>query len=354
MKIILSGGGTIGSVSPLLAVYQTIKSRRPDIEFLWVGTRRGPERRLISENQISFKPIFCGKLRRYFSGQNFLDPFRVLFGYFQSIFIVHQFKPDVVLAAGGFVSVPLIWAAKLLGRPALIHQQDVEPGLANKLMASSADLITVTFKKSLADFPAGKTQLVGNPVRPAIAMGSRERGLQLFKLKPELPTVLIMGGGTGARRLNDLVFDSLPQLLTFCQVVHLTGGKSQRVAEHPRYRSFDFVTTEIADAYALAQLVVSRAGMSALSELAATKKPTILIPISHSHQEANAIEFVKNNAALQLNEINLTPEQLTTAIQKLLADSVGCQTLSRNIATVMPANAADRIADIILNRYERR
>src|SRR3989344_9571016 len=176
MRIILSGGGTIGSVSPLIAVYQAIKKQRPDTEFLWSGTRRGPEQRLVTQYGIAFQPIFSGKLRRYFSLKNFIDPSYVLLGFFQSRRLIKSFLPDVVLTAGGFVSVPLVRAAKQLRVPAVIHQQDVVPGLANRLMARSASMITAAFEKTRADFPKSAVEIVGNPVRADINAGSRERG----------------------------------------------------------------------------------------------------------------------------------------------------------------------------------
>ena len=354
MKIMLSGGGTIGSVSPLLAVCQAIRQREPQTEFLWVATRRGPEHRLIGEYGIPIRPIFSGKLRRYASWRNITDPLLITIGFLQSLAMVNRFKPDAVLSAGGFVSVPLVLAAQLLGKPTFIHQQDVEPGLANKLMARRATVITTASEKSRADFPNQEVTVVGNPVRPDISAGSRQRGYESFQLDPNVPTVLIMGGGTGARRLNELVLESLPRLVTFCQVIHLTGGKAARVASHARYRGYDFLTSKLADAYAVADLVVSRAGMSALSELAATAKPTILIPISASHQEANATQFIKYNAALRLDERELTAAQLTTAIQTLLDNPVQRETLSRNLRKLLPDDAADTIADLVIRHYGRR
>ncbi len=348
MRIILSGGGTIGSVSPLVAIFEEIKKNQPQAEFLWLATKDGIEDRLISSYQIPVKKIFAGKFRRYFSLRNFLDPFLVTLGFLQSLLIIIKFKPQVVLSAGGFVSVPVVWAAWVLRRPSLIHQQDVRPGLANKLMAPFANIITVTFAKSLKDFPAAKTTLVGNPVRNEILAGSKDEGYKFFKLDQNLPTILIIGGGTGALKINNLVLESLNDLVSFCQVIHLTGGKVDKVATHPHYRNYDFLTDQLKNAYAVADLVISRAGMSVLSELALLQKPTVIIPIAGSHQQENANEFFKNNAAVVLQEENLSPQDFSSAIKQLLFDKDELASLSRNIAQIMPAGAAQKISQMIL------
>ncbi|MFA6254722.1 MAG: undecaprenyldiphospho-muramoylpentapeptide beta-N-acetylglucosaminyltransferase [Patescibacteria group bacterium] len=348
MRVILSGGGTLGSVSPLIAIYEEIKKNQPQAEFLWLATSDGPEENLISSYQIPLKKIFSGKLRRYFSFKNFLDPFLIFFGFWQSLFIILKFKPQAVLSAGGFVSVPVAWAAWFLRRPLIIHQQDVRPGLANKLMAPFANMITVTFEKSLKDFPAKKTHLVGNPVRADILTGSKEAGYKFFGFKSDLPTILILGGGTGALNLNSLVIESLEELVQFCQVIHLTGGRQQKTAEHPRYRSYDFLTDQMKNAYAIADLVVARAGLGTLTELAALAKPAIIIPIPASHQQDNAVEFFRNNAIAVLDENDLSSQKFFQAIKTLLFDQAELANLSRNIAKMMPKDAAEKITAMIL------
>jgi len=348
MKILLSGGGTIGSVSPLIAVFEEIKSQRPETEFLWVATKDGPEHRLVASYNIPIQVIAAGKFRRYFSLRNFWDPCLILFGFFQSLRIISKFKPDVILSAGGFVSVPLVWAGWLLGRPAIIHQQDVLPGLANKLMAKAAKIITVTFEKSKSDFSAGKTFLTGNPVRADILTGVKSEANVFFQLTPGLPTVLIMGGSTGATALNKLALDSLSRLVQFCQIIHLTGGRTDRVAEHSRYHSYNFLTSQLKHAYAAADLVVTRAGMSALTELAALNKAVVVIPIPNSHQEYNAIELAKNNAAVMIDERQLTPAGFAEGIKGLLADESRRRNLGRNLGSVILPGAAKRVAEIVL------
>jgi len=348
MRIILSGGGTLGSVSPLIAIYEEIKKSQPPAEFLWLGTSDGPEESLIRSYNIPLKKIFSGKLRRYFSWRNFLDPFLIFFGFWQSLFIIFKFKPRAVLSAGGFVSVPVAWASWLLRRPLIIHQQDVRPGLANKLMAPFANIITVTFEKSLKDFPAQKTHLVGNPMRADLLTGSKEAGYKFFGLSAGLPIILILGGGTGALNLNNLVIESLEELVQFCQVIHLTGGRKQKTAEHSRYRPYDFLTDQLKNAYAVADLVIARAGLGTLTELAVLQKPAVIIPIPASHQQDNATEFFRNNAIALLDENDLSGRKFSQAIKTLLFDQVELANLSRNIAKMMPSDAAKKITAMIL------
>jgi len=348
MRIILAGGGTMGSVSPLIAIFEEIKKQQLTAEFLWLATKSGSEEGLITSYQIPIKKISSGKLRRYFSWQNFLDPFRILVGFFQSLIIIFKFKPQAVISAGGFVAVPVTWAAWLLRRPVLIHQQDIITGLANKLMAPFASIVTVTFGKSLADFPAKKTHLVGNPVRADVLTGSKDEGYNFFKLDPSLPTILILGGGTGSLNLNGIVLDSLQDLVQFCQIIHLTGGRLNKVAEHSRYRSHTFLTKQMKNAYAIADLVIGRAGLSTLTELSALKKPAIIIPMSNTHQEYNATEFFRNNAIALLQEGNLTPEIFSQAIKELLSDKAELSNLSRNISEIMPPGATEKIIKMIL------
>ena len=338
----------MGSVSPLIALFEEIKKQKPETEFLWLATKNGPEEELISSYQIPIRNISSGKLRRYFGLKNFSDIFLVIAGFFQSLMIISKFKPQVLISAGGFVSVPTAWAAWFLRRPVLIHQQDVRPGLANKLMAPFASIITVTFEKSLPAFPRQKTTLVGNPVRTDIISGSREAGYDFFKLESGVPTLLIMGGGTGALNINNLVLESLDKLLEFCQVIHLTGGRLKEIKNHPHYHQFEFLTSQLKDAYAAADLVVTRAGLSALTELSVLAKPSLVIPIPESHQEENAALFFRNNAVAMLKEEDLSPENFIQAIKELLLDQAELDNLSRNISKMMPADAASKITEMIL------
>lgn len=354
-KIILTGGGTMGSVTPLLAVAEEIKKHLPNCQFLWLGTKFGPEKKVVEKYGIVFKAIPSGKLRRYFSGWNFVDLFLITAGFLKSLFIVLKFKPQIILSVGGFVGVPVIWAGWLLRVPSLIHQQDVRPGLANKLTAPFAKIITVTFEESLKYFP--KAILVGNPVRQEIFEGQKERAVEIFKLEKDLPILLVLGGGTGALELNKIVIRAAPKIVKFCQVLHVTGGRMGEVLkfeaetikkENSRYHLFDFLVEQLKDAYAVADLTVSRAGMGALTELALLGKPTILIPMPDSHQEDNAFYFKRSNAVYLLEQKKLTPDIFIKAVQELIDNKTELENLSRNIRSVIKPKAATAIVEKIL------
>jgi len=358
-RILLTGGGTGGSVMPLLAIYDDLTSQPPLLirrgegvrhEFLWIGTKYGPEREMVEKEKIEFKTITGGKLRRYFSLKNFIDPVLIAAGFFQSIFILLKWQPNLVISAGSFVSVPVIWAAWLLGLPIMIHQQDVRPGLANKLMAPLAKVITVTFEHSLKDY-GKKAVWTSNPVRLSIVdcRMSNEKNYDKFGLKHDLPVVLVVGGGTGALIINNLVRQSLKELTKFCQIIHIMG-KNKRINNQElrieNYHAFEFLDAErIAEVLRLADLVVTRAGMSFLTELSYLGKPTIIIPLPDSPQEDNANIF--KAAAVVLKQKELTGEVLIKKIKDILADEKLRDDLSDKIKLVMKAKANENIMKIL-------
>jgi UDP-N-acetylglucosamine--N-acetylmuramyl-(pentapeptide) pyrophosphoryl-undecaprenol N-acetylglucosamine transferase len=346
MKIIFSGGGTLGPVMPLLSVIDELQKRSPKHEFLWVGTYGGVEKKVVMDHEIAFKPIVAAKWRRYFSFKNILAPLQILIAFYQATLIILRFGPDVIVSAGAYNSVPLVWAARVFWVPVLIHQQDILPGLANKLMAPFAKRITVTFEQSLKDFEERKTVLTGNPIRPELYEGDFKRGLNYFDLEDDLPVVLFLGGGTGAEVLNQIIVEAVPQLTRFCQIIHSTGqGKSLEVYNE-RYHGFEFIDEHLAAAFAVADLVVSRAGLSTLSELAVLGKAAIIIPIPDSHQEANAQYFYHRDAALVLDQNNLRIEDLVSMIRKML-DGKENKKYIDNIKKIMPSEPAKKIADEI-------
>lgn len=348
MKILFSGGGTLGSVTPLIAIAQEIKKRQPGAEFLWLGTRTGPEDAMVARYGIAFKKIFSGKFRRYLSWKNFVDPLFVVIGFFQALMVISKFKPGMVMTAGGYVAVPVVWAAWLLRRPVIIHQEDIRPSVTNKLTAWFASTITVTFEKSLADFPKGKTVWTGNPVRDEIFSGNTDNARVRFLLESTIPTVLVVGGSTGAQALNNVIVTALPILLEHCQVIHVTGGKEVAAFSHPRYHRYDFLADELKDAYAVSDVVISRGGMSTLAELATLRKAVVIAPIPGTHQVDNANEFFKNNAALVINEKDMTPEQCASIILEAVNDLAVRQNLSRNIGKLLPDGAVEKIVSMIV------
>lgn len=349
MRIILAGGGTGGSVSPLIAISQELKKQLPEAEFLFIGTKKGvPEKKLCKMYTIPFKSIFSGKLRRYISFRNIIDPFFIFVGFIQSFFIILKFRPRAIVSAGGFVAVPVSFAGWLLHIPVFAHQQDIIPGLSNKLITPFAKKITVSFEKSLNDFPNKKTVVTGNPVRMHVLAGNKERAREIFNLEEKLPTVLVIGGGTGALRINTLIAQIIPDLAQFCQIIHITGNKLDKgVYASNRYHQYEFLKTDISHAYAIADLVISRAGMGVLSELATLSKPCIIIPIPNSHQENNAAYFNEHKAGIVLDQKTLTSQVLLDNIHSLVSSDDKRAVLSLNISKLGHSDAAKNIAELV-------
>jgi len=364
MKVVFASGGSGGPVTPLIAIYEELKNRDAQLEAIWIGTSTGPEKNMVEQFKIDFRVISSGKLRRYFSIMNFIDPFFVFLGFLQSIFILRKFKPDVVLTAGSFVAVPVAYAAKFLKIPIFVHQQDLQKGLANKLMSKKATVVTVSLRDSLGDFDVHKTYHVGNPVRKDIFTGSKEKAYKLFKLDPNLSTVLVLGGGQGAEIINQILLESVGKITENFQVLHLTGkgkGIKSQFADYydrqtckiieARYHDFEFLHQEIFDAYAVADLVVSRSGFATISELAVLGKPAVLIPIP-GHQELNAQFLGKYNAAKVIRQEKLNKETFTQVVVSLLGNPSDLQGLSRNISQVMDKDAAKKYVDLITKVLE--
>jgi UDP-N-acetylglucosamine--N-acetylmuramyl-(pentapeptide) pyrophosphoryl-undecaprenol N-acetylglucosamine transferase len=362
MKILLVGGGSGGSVSPLLAVADEIKKSHPQVEFLFVGGHGGPERLMVIEQKIPFVAIVSGKYRRYFSLRNAITPFAMAVGFFQSLKILYSYKADCVYGTGSFVQVPFLWAAWVVRVPIVIHQQDVVPSLANRLCSWIANKITVTFKESEKDFSSGlglfykklpqKVIHTGNPFRENLRTVTSQQGHTTFSLNSQLPVLLVTGGGTGAFALNEIIRNSLSELTKFVQVIHQTGtnkmGK-QEVMEG--YHPFEFIT-HMGEAYASADIVVCRAGISTLTELSNLAKIGIIIPMPDTHQEFNARAMKHAEAAIVLDQRMLTAETLLQTIRKVLIDGQLQSEIRKNVKQIMPQNAGTKIAEIIITLAE--
>jgi UDP-N-acetylglucosamine--N-acetylmuramyl-(pentapeptide) pyrophosphoryl-undecaprenol N-acetylglucosamine transferase len=344
MKVLLVGGGTMGSVSPLIAMSEFVKKDQPDAEFLFVGGHDGPEKKAVESYNINFTAISSGKLRRYFSWSNFVDPFKICWGFFQSLMILIKFKPNAVAIAGSFVGVPMSWAAFFMRVPVLIHQQDIVAGLANRLMANFAKTITISFQPSMDSFAPAKTVLTGNPVREEFHTCDVNQSKDIFELKGDLPVLLILGGGTGAQKINETVEHSLAELLQFCQVIHITGKGKKIDVQAENYHQFEFLNNEMTEAICVSDLVISRAGMSTLSELIVLGKPVVIVPMPDSHQEINAQYFQKNNAAIVLSEQSLTDDVVIATARELLYKKHKSENLSRNIVKMMDGSGAAKVA----------
>lgn len=337
-KILLVGGGTLGSVSPLLAI-----ASKYEAEYLFVGSEHGPERDFVISQGISnFKSIKSGKLRRYFDWQNFVDIFRIKLAFWQSLKIIWNFKPDIVLTAGSFVAVPVVWAAWLMRKPIIVHQQDLSLGLANKLMAPFAKKITVVFKEQVKDFNIKKTVVTGNPVRQIKS-----------SLEKTSPLIVITGGGLGARSMNDFIKPFIPRIIKAgFEVYHILGTKnSDQALELEGYHSDRFVKTAMLDILKQADIIISRAGMSLISEAAALKKALVLIPMADSHQEINAGFLAKHNAAVMIRQGN--HQIMDRYLDKLLVKEDLRQALGNNLYNLFPKNAINDyiiLIDKILNK----
>ena len=356
MRILLAGGGSGGSATPILAVASELRALVPDVELLYVGTHGGPEADLAAEERIPYVGVATGKLRRYWDAQNFMDVGRVVRGVGESLGHVQRFKPDVACGAGGFASVPPLAAAGLRRVPVLIHQQDVVPGLANRLLVPFARRITVALPETVRAFPRGRTSLRGNPVRGRILAGDADEGFRRLGLDPGVPLVLVTGGGTGALGLNRIVVAAAPQLAQCAQVLHLTGrGRGVETGDlGPRYRQREFLVEEMPDVLAAASVVVSRAGMGTLSELAALGKAALVIPMPGSHQEANARAFARGGGTLVFDQDRVSPELLASTVRDLLDDDARRDALGAAIKHVMPLDAATRIAEDVVSLARKR
>lgn len=358
MKVLLVGGGTGGSVSPLLAIAKNLRFKKPEIEFLWLGSRRGPEKKMVTAQDIEFKWIFSGKLRRYFSWRNFIDPLFIIVGFFQSLFFLRQWRVQVLVAAGSFIAVPTGLAAWVLRIPLLIHQQDVTPGLTNRILAKLANRITLTFPESVRSFPKKKVIVCGNPVREEMLEGNKDKARELFNLQENLPTLLIVGGGTGALKINQLIIGALPELLNFCQVIHITGrGKKlpplALKEKEELYHPFEFIINEMPDVLAVTDLVITRAGLGFLSELSALGKATIIIPIPNTHQEDNARYFCQPGAAICLKQDTTSGQSLAADVKELLADHKALEYLRTKIKAFYYPPATEMIVAEILSLLKK-
>lgn len=319
-KIILTGGGSAGHVTPNLALLPQLQAE--GIEVHYIGTADGIERTIVSErSDITYHVIASGKLRRYFSWKNFTDPFRVLRGMFQARRIMREVKPAAVFSKGGFVSVPVVIAAHGKHIPVVTHESDYTPGLANKINAKFADKICVTFEDTLSHVGA-KGVHTGTPIRPELYEGDKARGLSFLGFDDKKPILLVMGGSLGAAAVNDAVRAALPKLLASYDIVHLCGkGKVEESLAQPGYRQFEYVNKELPDVLAATDIVVSRAGANAVFEFLALSKPALLIPLprsaSRGDQILNAGYFARKGFAMVLEQESLTPETLLDAVNDL-------------------------------------
>jgi UDP-N-acetylglucosamine--N-acetylmuramyl-(pentapeptide) pyrophosphoryl-undecaprenol N-acetylglucosamine transferase len=320
-RIVFTGGGTAGHVTPNIALFPMLRKMGYDIHY--IGSYDGIEKKLIEDYRIPYYGISTGKLRRYFDIKNFSDPFRVMKGYSEAKKILKALKPDVVFSKGGFVSVPVVRAAAALKIPCIIHESDMTPGLANKLCIPVAKKVCCNFPETLQALPTDKAVLTGSPIRAELLKGNRDKGIELCGFDPLKPIIMVIGGSQGAAGINTLVRDALPSLLEDFQVAHVCGkDKIDNMLLNTRgYKQFEYVKDDLKDLFAMSDLVISRAGANAICELLALKKPNLLIPLpaaaSRGDQILNAKSFEAQGFSMVADEDYLSAVTLTEKVHEL-------------------------------------
>ena len=347
-RIILTGGGTAGHVTPNIALIPELQKRGYEIHY--IGSKTGIEKELIGNFDIPYYGISSGKLRRYFDVKNFTDPFRILKGYTEADKLIKKIKPDVVFSKGGFVTVPVVKAAKRRKVPCVLHESDISPGLANRLCLSSATAICANFPETLENLPEDKAYLTGSPIRSELFSGNRLKGLDFCNLTANKPVILVIGGSLGSVRVNEAVREILPQLLETYQVIHLCG--KDKVDEDLKgttgYVQYEYIQKELCDILDAADIVISRAGANAICELLALHKPNTLIPLSleasRGDQILNAASFEKQGFSYVIKEEDLTSDKLLEAVQYV---SENKQTYKAAMSASNQQDAVIKVADII-------
>lgn len=320
-RIILTGGGTAGHVTPNIALIPKLKELGYDIQY--IGSYEGIEKELIEPFGIPYHGISSGKLRRYFSVQNFTDPFRVIKGFGEARKLIKDLKPDVIFSKGGFVSVPVVLAGKKCKVPVIIHESDMTPGLANKIAIPSASKVCCNFPETLENLPKGKAVLTGSPIRQELLSGNKIAAMDMCGFTADKPVILVIGGSLGSVIVNNAVREALPELLNHFQIIHLCGkGKTDESLKNTKgYCQFEYIKNELRDIFALADIVISRAGANAICELLALRKPNLLIPLSakasRGDQILNARSFERQGFSLVIEEEELSKASLLQAVQNL-------------------------------------
>lgn len=352
MKIMLSGGGTLGPVIPLIAIKEAYQRKYPGTEFVWIGTKNGPERQIVEEQGIRFAAIGAGKWRRYFSVLNLFDVFRAGTAFFQSLFILWREKPHLLVSAGGYVSVPLHFAAALLAIPAWVHQQDVRAGLANRLIMPFARKVTTAIEETARALAGRKAEWIGNPSRD-LSVSDLEPARARFHIPPGASVIFALGGGTGSASINDLVVEALPQWPREWHIIHLIGRSrpaakakgAEQIFEN--YHAYQFFTVEMKDAYALADVVVARAGFSTLTELAALSKAAVIMPMFGTHQEDNARYFAERRGIVMLTRALATGLTLAQEVKKLVLNQEERRKLGSRLHQLLPRSRPEKLVGII-------
>ena len=346
-KIVLTGGGTAGHVTPNIALMPALKEA--GYEITYIGSKKGREKGLIEATGTKYYGISSGKLRRYFDWKNFSDPFRVMNGFFEAKRILRKIKPDFIFSKGGFVSVPVVLAAKALHIPAVIHESDMTPGLANRIALRGATTVCCNFPETVEKLQGNRAIWTGTPIRQELFSGDANRGLSFcgFDSANDKPVLLIIGGSQGSVFINNAVRGSLDELLKDFRIIHLCGkgNLDESLKNREGYAQYEFISKELPDLFAAADIIISRAGANAIFELLALKKPNILIPLglnaSRGDQILNARSFEKQGFSKVLEEESVTAELLTDTVRKVYADR------DQYILAMEASPSGDSIAKIV-------
>ncbi len=353
-RIILTGGGTAGHVTPNIALIPKLQEEGYDIHY--IGSYNGIEKKLIEDLKIPYHGISSGKLRRYFDVKNFTDPFRVVKGYGEASRLIKSLKPDVVFSKGGFVSVPVVMAAKNHKVPAIIHESDMSPGLANKICIPCAAKICCNFPEAMEHLPKEKAVLTGTPIRQELFQGDPVEAVQFTGLDANKPTILVVGGSTGSVKVNEAVRSCLDELLKTYQIIHLCGKDKidESYENRAGYVQYEYIKKELSSLLAFADIVISRAGANAICELQALAKPNVLIPLgsnaSRGDQILNAESFQKQGFSYVLFEENLTQESLLEAVNHVYEHR---NEYKKTMEASQMTNSIDKIIKLI-NRAANR
>lgn len=322
-KIVMTGGGTAGHVTPNIALFDSLQ--KDGYEIHYIGSYEGIEKGLIEDKKIPYYGISSGKFRRYRSRKNLTDPFRVLHGFFQARRLLGRIRPNVVFSKGGFVSVPVVMAAKTRHIPVIIHESDLTPGLANKLAMPSATKVCCNFPETLPYLPKEKAVLTGSPIRQELLHGNKQAAKDFCGFTGDLPILMVMGGSIGSVYINNAIRGCIDTLLTKYQIIHLCGKGNidESLKDKKGYAQFEYISENLPDLFAAADLVVARAGANSICELLALHKPNILIPLSRNasrgDQILNANSFAKQGFSAVLEEEEVTSEKLMATIDDVMA-----------------------------------
>jgi UDP-N-acetylglucosamine--N-acetylmuramyl-(pentapeptide) pyrophosphoryl-undecaprenol N-acetylglucosamine transferase len=371
MRIVLTGGGTGGHIIPLITVAQKIKEKvgpAESVEFLFIGPRGKLEEELMAQAGIPTRKVFVGKMRRYFSMKNFVDVFKVPIGILQALWYLLTYMPDAIFSKGGHASLPVVLVGWLYRIPILIHESDSVPGATNDILGKLSTRVAVSYAEAEKDFASAQVVLTGNPVREDINRGDAAKARSMFNLTESKKVIFVYGGSQGAQIINEKIINILPQLLHEYQIIHQTGsnnyeavvhraGEAGIKADREGYHPIAYIGPEIKDIFAVTDLVITRAGANSLSEIAANKKPAIVIPLEGSandHQKMNGFLIARMGGCIVLEENNLGENLLLEKIKEIMTNDELRSKLSQNISNFYHPDATEKIVDGILGMIENK